>query len=234
MAFCGECGVENGGTKFCVSCGSEISSIETSASSKPRGNIRRDPKLMCPKCGENECYTGKNSKPNELVAFEDFCSVCDLPMVPSELGIRENRRFALWSVVGGLGIGGVLLFWIFGGNDDQESEQVANSSTSQSQESSAPENAISDTDCSYLTADLGVVNEMFQIGEEYGMTMAMRMVHQNANLYAERYSGEVNHDLQVLADRALETVEWFEGERGTDPPDVATAFETVMAHCGIN
>ena len=241
--FCGECGAEHKPTqKFCQSCGKELKArgegpVVTSEPPKPKGNIRTDNDLVCPKCGANRCYTGKNLKADDLAGYEDFCADCDIPMVESDEGVRKSNRLTLFSLAGGLAIGAIALFWIFGGNDDEpEPEPAAQSSESKSEVVEEPENesAISDSDCFNLTADLSVVNDMIDIGDEYGIALAMRSVHQNANLYAKRYSGEVNHDLQILADRGLEFAEWVEGDRSAEMPDFAGAFETVMVHCGVD
>lgn len=244
--FCGECGAEHKPTqKFCQSCGKalKLGTEDTSGGAqgsataeKPKGRIRTDKDLVCPKCGTNDCYTGKNLKSDGLAEYEDFCAKCDIPMVVSEEGVRRNNRILLFSLVGGIAIGGLGLYWLFGGNDEPEPEPAAEPSESEVREVEEPENqnAISDSDCFNLTADLAVVNDMIDIGDEYGIALAMRSVHQNANLYAKRYSGDVNHDLQILADRGLEFAEWVEGDRSAEMPDFAGAFETVMVHCGVN
>lgn len=229
MAFCVECGADVGDNKFCGSCGKPVSASNPSAQKesqkKPRGNLKTDPDQQCVKCGGSEFYTNWHN--NDLA---DLCAKCDIPMGLTESGRKKQGKTMLWAtvIVAAFGIGFVA--WIGGVFDSPEPEPVSTAQTAKQPEEK--DDGISFTHCQYLIADLGVFNDMVDVGDIDLIGTSLALIAQDADNYAKSYSGEVNHDLQVLADRAREFQAWLETDRSTDVPDIATAYEKVLdTHC---
>lgn len=230
MAFCVECGADVGDNKFCGSCGKAVSDsnpkVPKQSEAKPKGNIKTDPDQQCVKCGGSEFYTNWHN--NDLA---DLCASCDIPMGLTESGRKKQRNTLLWPVGIVTVLGLIFIVWMAGGFDSPkaESEPV---STAQPADQPEEKDGISYTHCSNLIADLGVFNDMVDVGDLDLVGTALALIAQDADNYAKSYSGEINHDLQILADRAREFEAWLETDRSAEVPDIATAYEKVLdTHC---
>lgn len=229
MAFCGSCGSDVGENKSCGSCGKPVavSNLSASQGSGPRvkGNLKTDPNQVCVKCGGTEFYT--NWQNNDLY---DLCAQCDIPMGLTESGRKKQRKSMVWATVIVTSIGIILVAWIGGVFDAPEPEPTA---APQPIDQPEPEDeGISFTHCLNLTSSLDVLREMLEIGDSDLISTSLALIAQDADTYASSYSGEIDHDLQVLADKARELDAWVQSDRSTEVPDFTGAFERVAAHCG--
>lgn len=234
MAFCGKCGSENNGNKFCISCGAEILPVAAMQSDgeavKARGNVRKDSGLVCPKCGKNECYRGKNQNPEALAVLEDYCVSCDIPMVLSKAGEKKANKSCLVQFGIGAGISLVIVYWAYSAirSPEPDTDPVT---SSQVVEEPAKEDGLSSTHCYNVRADVGVVNDMIATGDRDSVIFALDFQAEMADAYASHYSGEINHDLQVLADVVRESSADLQNGGTGSPDDINAQVKKVLAHC---
>jgi len=63
------------------------------------------------------------------------------------------------------------------------------------------------------------------------MITALELLRRDAENYSTQYDGDINHDLQVLADESLRTIEWLKSDRSGPIRPLSDAFEDAVGHC---